>query len=231
MWYAVRIGDRCRDEVGVALGDRRRLGRSGGLRGRHNSFRSFRRRCRFYRNLRSQRYSTLLRCGFLRRFPGRFFCNLPGRLPCDLLRGLFGRLFRGLLCRLLRSLAGLLRDALALGRALFHRGLLASASGRLARLLGLALFRSLLCSRRHDEFLLTQAIVGIDVRRSVTALLPRACRTPRKPAVFAPDCTILCRARRGRSFPIPPPAVQGGEGSRWRRRRAAFRQSSDRCRR
>src|SRR5690242_5025226 len=38
--------------------------------------------------------------------------------------------------------------------------------------------------------------------RSVIASLPRACQTPRKPAVFAPDYRLRCRARRGRSFPI-----------------------------
>ena len=73
--------------------------------------------------------------------------------------------------------------------------------------------------------------IGIIVRRSVTASLPRASQTPRKPAVFVPDYRIRCRARRGRSFPIPQPAVQGGADSRWRRRCAAFRRSSDRCRR
>src|SRR3984893_10839380 len=48
---------------------------------------------------------------------------------------------------------------------------------------------------------------GMIKRRRVTASLPRASRIPRKPAFFVPDCTIRYRARRGRSFPIPPPAV------------------------
>src|SRR5262249_32340663 len=90
-----------------------------------------------------------------------------------------------------------------------------------------------------EDFLATAKILVVGSNRTVgmadgtlTASLPRASRTPRKPVVFAQDYSLGCHARRGRSFPTPPPAAQGGAGSHWwRHRRAAARTSSDRrCR-
>ena len=231
--YAVRIEDRRRDEVGVALGSHRRLGGGSRLRARRGRLCTFSYgRCLYGRVRFLRRYRARLRRFFADFFAG--FLAISWLLSSQPSWVTSARLSLQPSSRPCRPSS---RRALCLGRTflggtLFRRGLLAGAGGqRFASLLRLALFRSFLSSLRHHEFLFNSTISGIIVGRSVTASLPRASRTPRKPAVFAPDYRIRCRARRGRSFPIPQPAVQGGADSRWRRQCAAFRRSSDRCRR
>src|SRR5262249_36360846 len=107
------------------------------------------------------------------------------------------------------------------------------ATADLPRLAALAFFF-------FEDFLATAKILQVNVNATIwesripkdaTASRPQASRTLRKPAVFVPDCNPGCRARRGRSFPIPPPAVQGGAGSHWHCRAAVVPPPSDRrCR-
>ena len=236
MRRAVRIGDRGRDVVGVALGSDRRLWprAAGFARGLAGFARSATGDCRysgvrFLRRYRARSSSALLADFFATRLLGRLSWLLSSQ-PSWLTSA------RPSLQPSSTPCSAFFTVRFALGRpflaARFFARLLAGAGGRrFADLLRLALFRSFLSSLRHHEFLFNSTISGIIVRRRVTASLPRAAQTPRKPAVFVPDCRIRCRARRGRSFPIPPPAVQGGADSRWRRRCAAFRRSSDRRRR
>src|SRR4051812_38805435 len=103
------------------------------------------------------------------------------------------------------------------------------ADGDLLTFFALRFFEAFFPAFATTNSFLTQRYQGLFVGRSVTASLPRASRTPRKPAVFAPDYRIRCRARRGRSFPIPLPAVQGGADWRWRRRSSAARPPNARC--
>ncbi|MEY9682014.1 hypothetical protein ABIF13_002788 [Bradyrhizobium elkanii] len=192
-------------------------------------------------------------CGcFLRRRLGGLRCGLPGRALGRLLRGLLDGLFDDLLRRrfagalgsgpgLELGLGGLLcflGDAPGLlGRARFRRGFAGRASGRcLFRLLGF--FRRCLLSGRHHGILCRskrdcRECCQTDVLSDAVSIgsHPRASKTPRKPAACAPDCRLRYRARRGRSFPIPPPAVQGAAGWHWHRPCACARSSSDRCRR
>src|SRR5262249_24899614 len=56
----------------------------------------------------------------------------------------------------------------------------------------------------------------LETIRLFSASLPRAAKTPKKPEVSARDCSLRYRVPRGRSFPIPPPGVQGAAGSHWR---------------
>ena len=223
--YAVRIEDRRRDEVGVALGSHRRLSGDSWLRARRGRLCTFSyRRClhgsvRFLRRYRaglrsfSSQVSSLLSSQPSRVTSARLSLQ-PSSRPCRP-----------------SSPCALSSSHLSWRHAFSPRPFCWRGRAALYGLLRLALFRSFLSSLRHHEFLFNSTISGIIVGRSVTASLPRASQTPRKPAVFAPDYRIRCRARRGRSFPIPQPAVQGGADSRWRRRCAAFRRSSDRCRR
>src|SRR6185437_10558578 len=109
-----------------------------------------------------------------------------------LLRSLLHRLLGGFLDNFLR----LLRDVLGLFDTLL-RSRFASA-----RLFGCALFRRfflriLFAWRRHHNFLhRSNGFAGNDLTvlstnflaTASTAWLPQAGQTPRKPAVFAPDC-------------------------------------------
>ena len=233
MRNAVGIGDRGGDEVGVALGSDRRRGR------REPASRAAWLASRVQRRARPVRRGSLP--ATLPRALSSFCSRISSPTSWQISWLLSSPPFwepssRPCLAVFFDALPAFFTARFALGRPLLGgallRGLLAGARGRrFADLLRLALFRSFLSSLRHHEFLFNSTISGIIVRRSVTASLPRASQTPRKPAVFAPDYRIRCRARRGRSFPIPQPAVQGGADSHWRRQRAAFRRSSDRCRR
>ena len=81
-------------------------------------------------------------------------------------------------------------------RAFFARLLAVRGRRRLAAFFALRFFDSFLAAvATTNSFMLNDC--RNDRRRSATASLPRASRTPRKPAVFAPDCRIRCRARRG----------------------------------
>src|SRR6185312_148493 len=86
-------------------------------------------------------------------------------------------------------------------RAFLTTRFFAAPAGRLAAFLVFFFF---------EDFLATAKILLVGsnewsewVTGTLTASLPQASRTPRKPAVSVQDYSLGCRARRGRSFPTP----------------------------
>src|SRR5262249_53549975 len=101
---------------------------------------------------------------------------------------------------------------------------------RFAAFLAFFFFADFLATIKSLRIDLNEIVWGRPSGAPLTASLPQASKTPRKPAVFAQDYSLGCRARCGRSFPTPPPAVQGGAGFDSRsRRRATVRRPICRC--
>ena len=199
MRLPVRIGDRRGDDVGVALDGRRGNGPGRRLRDfrrdspRRNSLRSlFGGRGPVDRAGLFRRGNGLLRCRLL----CSFLRNLPG--------GFFRRFLRGLFGSLLRSRFRDLFLVFVTPRLLFATRFFATAS-LLARTGGA--LRAFFALRFLEAFFLDVATANSFkcqqtswsgwMSGGVTASLPRAFRTPRKPAVFAQDCTICISRGRG----------------------------------
>ncbi len=197
MRHAVRIGDRGGDVIGVAC---RRARWHRGCAGRVRRFggRAFRFRARRVAASRRGLAGAVFFADFSAGFLAELFCSFfrRRRFLCRFLHRLLG----GFPHRLGGILFGLLRDALALPGALFRAVAFAARDAlRRATFFAVLFSGSFFLARRHHNFLhRSNGIVGnhLGGARS-TAWLPQAGQTPRKPAVFVPDCRIRCRARRG----------------------------------
>src|SRR5260370_6138565 len=147
---------------------------------------------------------------------------LPDFFTAGFLAAFFDFLVVFLLVFLLVFLAAFLAVFFAAAVLFFARFFGAALAARGDTFFAFFFLEGFFLAATTHSFKCSNRLVGLISGGAPTASLPRASRIPRKPVVFVPDCTIRCRARRGRSFPIPPPAVQGAADSHSRRPLSVF---------